>query len=266
MNNLILNQYRSGSGYKDVIGQLYHFPKRYLNAMSSLPSNFIYYEPRDGGSQLYFGTGIIRSVCEDTEEADHYYAELSDYQPFQPSVNFYDGPNEKSWESWKNMRNSVHRIEGNTFNSLLAAGKLFPIEASHEWVSNADLLRKSVSAEISKLKKDPTLLRKIQKNIEVFERPNHITNAVKKTRGYKCQLCGTDGFGMKNGRKYCEVHHLFHLSVNPPPECLEATHVVVLCATCHRRMHYANVGIPERHATGWMVNIDGINQFLPYIR
>jgi predicted HNH restriction endonuclease len=55
---------------------------------------------------------------------------------------------------------------------------------------------------------------------------------------------------MRNGRRYCEVHHLFHLSTYPPPECLEPFYLVVLCATCHRRMHYAAVGEPTRLQDG----------------
>jgi hypothetical protein len=63
---------------------------------------------------------------------------------------------------------------------------------------------------------------------------------------------------MRNGRRYCEVHHLFHLSTSPPAECLQPFYVVVLCATCHRRMHYAAVGEPERREDGWTVAVDGV--------
>src|SRR5262249_10192780 len=76
------------------------------------------------------------------------------------------------------------------------------------------------------------------------------------TRGTTCQLCGEFGFVKRNGMRYCEVHHLFHLSKNPPPNCLAPEYLVVLCATCHRRMHYADVGEPERHTDGWRVGVD----------
>ena len=60
----------------------------------------------------------------------------------------------------------------------------------------------------------------------------------------------------RNGNRYCEVHHLFHLSKNPPPACLGPEYLVVLCATCHRRIHYAIVSDPLRTANGWRVRID----------
>jgi putative restriction endonuclease len=75
VSHLILNQYRQSSGYKDVVGRLYHFPKRYLKAFPELPSAFVYYEPREGGEQVYFGTGKILSVYEDTEDVGHAYAD-----------------------------------------------------------------------------------------------------------------------------------------------------------------------------------------------
>jgi hypothetical protein len=61
---------------------------------------------------------------------------------------------------------------------------------------------------------------------------------------------------MRNGQRYCEAHHLFHLSKNPPPECLGPEYLVVLCATCHRRMHYADVGEPVRQGQAWQVRVD----------
>jgi len=38
---------------------------------------------------------------------------------------------------------------------------------------------------------------------------------------------------------------------------LAPEYLVVLCATCHRRMHYANVGEPIRDNKGWRVCVDG---------
>ena len=88
-----------------------------------------------------------------------------------------------------------------------------------------------------------------------------MTNAVKEDRGHRCQLCGYPGFRKSNGRQYCEVHHLFHLAKKPPAECLTSGYVVVLCATCHRRMHYASVGDPKRSESGWTVNVDNVDVY-----
>jgi len=102
----------------------------------------------------------------------------------------------------------------------------------------------------------PESLRKLQLVLRVYERPSPITRYVKRTRGTTCQLCGALGFVKKSGKRYCEVHHLFHLSRNPPPKCLAPEYLVVLCATCHRRMHYADVGVPIREGDKWCVKID----------
>jgi hypothetical protein len=121
---------------------------------------------------------------------------------------------------------------------------------------------KTLRAELSALQrpqqpKTPDTLKKIQKVLKACERPSSITRYVKRTRGSMCQLCGFEGFRMRNGKLYCEVHHLFHLSKNPPPMCLGPEYLIVLCATCHRRMHYADVGEPRREETGWRVSVDG---------
>ena len=55
----------------------------------------------------------------------------------------------------------------------------------------------------------------------------------------------------RDGSRYRGVHHLFHLAYDPPADCLSPEYVVVLCANCHRRMHYADVGIPEATNDGW---------------
>ena len=102
----------------------------------------------------------------------------------------------------------------------------------------------------------PESLRQIQRVLKTYERPSPITRYVKRTRGTTCQLCGELGFVKRNGMRYCEVHHLFHLSKNPPAKCLAPEYLLVLCATCHRRMHYADVGEPERQGTGWRVRVD----------
>ncbi len=103
----------------------------------------------------------------------------------------------------------------------------------------------------------PKALRRFVRILEAFERPSPITRYVKNTRGRTCQLCGDLGFVMRNGQRYCEAHHVFQLSKNPPPECLAPEYLVILCATCHRRMHYAKVGEPVQIPGGWRVVVDG---------
>lgn len=104
--------------------------------------------------------------------------------------------------------------------------------------------------------KTPATLKRVQRILKCYERPSAITRYVKRTRGSTCQLCEEPGFVMRNGQRYCEAHHLFHLSKNPPPACLGPEYLVILCATCHRRMHYADTGEPVRQGQAWRVRVD----------
>ena len=106
--------------------------------------------------------------------------------------------------------------------------------------------------------KTPKTLRQIRRFITAYERPKSITDYVKRMREpiATCQLCNELGFVKRDGERYCEVHHLFQLSKQPPADCLSPEYLVILCGSCHRRMHYANVGEPKRTNDGWIVCID----------
>lgn len=264
MTFLILNQYRKGSGYKDVIGRHYHFPDRYLKAFSDLPSQFIYYEPREGGEQVYFGSGKVLSVYDDTEDVGHAYAEIGAYEEFGTPVDFYAGePTNGTWEPSKTMRNSVRRVPVELFHGILRSGGVEPI--SETLTVPLESVPESLNRELASYpgpgKRATHVLRRIKRILETYERPSAITNLVKKRRGDSCQLCGTPGFLKRDGGRYCEVHHLFHLVGDPPEGCLSPEYLVVLCATCHRRMHYAKVGIPRRTEGGWQLDMDGTDVF-----
>jgi len=256
---LILNQYRNGSGYKDVVGKLYHFPLRYLKALSELPSPFIYYEPREGGGQIYFGTGKITSVYEDTEDVGHAFAEIGEFREFPTAVDFYSAPGNGTWENAKTMRNSVRRVETTVFDDILKAGGIVPdVSAPPETsVSAVEDLQHELRSLPGPGKRAVPILRRIRRILESYERPSAITNLVKRTRGDSCQLCASRGFLKRDSNRYCEVHHLFHLAKDPPSECLSPEYLVVLCANCHRKMHYGDVGNPSAVPNGWKITIEG---------
>lgn len=261
MNYLILNQYRNGSGYKDSLGELYHLPNRFLNACSALPSYFIYYEPRTGGEQVYFGYGVITSIYEDTEDEKHSYAELREYKSFDAPLSFYK-ENGDTWEPAKTMRNSVRKLSQERFLDILsAAGIDQPIKLAPEYNSWTSEFTQELKGYPGPGKRSAPVLKRIKRLLETYERPSAITNALKKSRGDQCQLCGIRGFLKRDGKPYCEVHHLFHLAKDPPPDCLRPEYLVVLCANCHRRMHYAKVKLPVATHNGWIVNIDGVDVF-----
>lgn len=257
MKYLVLNQYREGSSYKDTVGKLYHFPVRYRRCFSELPSPFVYYEPREGGQQVYFGTGSIFSVYEDTEDVGHAYAEVHDYESFPSPLDFYSKPEGRTWEDPKTMRNSVRTVTEELFQTLLVgAGVTYKSPTVVEHESQLENLQRELNSFPPPGKRNPIVLRRIRRILESYERPSAVTNYVKRTRGDRCQLCRTNGFLKRDGNRYCEIHHLFHLATDPPVECLSPEYLVVLCATCHRRMHYAEVSQPMRVPEGWRLRID----------
>jgi hypothetical protein len=257
---VVLNQYRRLSGYKDVVGERYHLPNRYLKALGHVPQPFLYYEPRVGGKQVYFGTGIVRAITPDSEDTSHSYADIDSYRKFVNPVSHFSGPNAKSWEPASMMQRSVRPILSELFDQMVRAGGLEPEPAG---AAIPTLYEDRLRAMLEELqgRTDPPSLRKKRRILEAYERPSWVTNLVKTHRGDTCQLCSTRGFVKRDGQRYCEVHHLFHLSEVPPDHCLGPEYVVVLCATCHRRLHYAKVGQPRRVEAGWEIEIDGAIAF-----
>ncbi|MDU6359779.1 HNH endonuclease [Zhenhengia yiwuensis] len=98
--------------------------------------------------------------------------------------------------------------------------------------------------------------------IKQIQRPSSIRNAVIKLKGTTCQICGEEGFEKKNGSKYCEVHHMLELSKGATGT-LQSWNLVVLCPTCHKKLHYAKdveISILEDSKTGnecWQILLEG---------
>ena len=88
--------------YKDLPEDRYHFPRTYLNYVQQAVGDYIvYYEPRRssaelssrGGRQSYFGAARVKSVIEDTDMQNHYFAiiDRTTYLDFDTPVPFQEG-------------------------------------------------------------------------------------------------------------------------------------------------------------------------------
>ena len=86
--------------YDDLPEQRYHFPRTYLRQVEAARGDWIvYYEPRrpsgdlmkTGGRQAYFATARIIDIIEDPSKADHFYALVHDFLPFDHVVSFKEG-------------------------------------------------------------------------------------------------------------------------------------------------------------------------------
>ncbi len=130
-NSLILTQYREDSQYNDFIGKFYHFPatekKNYLNQFANLPIEIIYYEPDKKGAGVFYGYGkITKQPFEDKREPNHYFVEISDYQPFAKPVNFKNENGEVLEKlhntAFYNYNNAVRRITPKFLDELCLDG------------------------------------------------------------------------------------------------------------------------------------------------
>ena len=71
----------------------------------------------------------------------------------------------------------------------------------------------------------------------LIDRGSSISKALKSLLGAKCQICGWEGFEKRNGDNFIEAHHITQLSEKTQGSlCTE--NVVLLCANCHREVHY----------------------------
>ena len=93
-----------------------------------------------------------------------------------------------------------------------------------------------------------------EKIVRTIQRPSALSNAIKKKNGYTCMLCKYPGFYKKGGEKYAETHHMMELN-QLAPKTLQSWNVIVVCPTCHRKLHYGNTKT-EFLDPGWKINID----------
>ncbi len=153
------------------------------------------------------------------------------------------------------MRNSVRSVDKSVFEGILKSagfGDELPLALSPQQSNFASLY------ETAK----PELRRFLAAR---YERPNRVTKFVKERLGATCQICGLDGFLMRNGKAYCEVHHLFHLAKRLPGS-LSPSQLIVVCSTCHRKLHYTPTTDPVEVDGIWVFDLCGRQVSIPVFK
>lgn len=153
------------------------------------------------------------------------------------------------------MRNSVRPIGKTLFDKILNSagfGEELPVVLSLAPSSLASLYEQA----------KPELRRFLAGR---YERPSRVTKLVKDRLGPACQICGFGGFLMRNGNRYCEVHHLFHLAKKLPGS-LSPSQLVIVCATCHRKLHYGWATEPVEASGRWLFELCGQDVSIPIFK
>ncbi|TLD40636.1 MAG: hypothetical protein JETT_3099 [Candidatus Jettenia ecosi] len=99
-----------------------------------------------------------------------------------------------------------------------------------------------------------------EKVVKQIQRPSDLRIAILDARGTKCQLCEYPGFTKKDGGIYAETHHMIELN-KQATKTLQSWNVLVLCPTCHMKMHYAKVHY-EPFGKGWRIILDGEDRII----
>ncbi len=114
-----------------------------------------------------------------------------------------------------------------------------------------------IKAELAKLNKEFSSSTPERKEYtsERIERNQRVVGLLKKSHPKKCQICEIEHFITKTRERYCEVHHIVELSKGGS----QATdNCLVICPTCHRKMHRANVVIKEKNDNALEITINGV--------
>ena len=208
----------------------------------------------------------IYAVCEVESEAfggkganDEFWSDGEGREPGWPTVNI------RYIRKYRHRPLTIERLraERPDVSPLLLSGfqgASFPIPAS-DFHAVMELLQEDIDELVAASQESDessemlaTLEKKyIHASPEVKERVSRyiergtVGALVKKTLGFKCQVCdalGREPFGFfkKNGEPYVEAHHVMPVSTREVG-ALAASNIMVLCANHHRQMHYGGIEV-----------------------
>jgi 5-methylcytosine-specific restriction endonuclease McrA len=173
-----------------------------------------------------------------------------------------------------NIRNNVLRLNSRKSMSVSAYYNAFDLLDISETQATSYVVETDVSYHVQDnddvdwagIQKKVYLFNEQYENIvphkrrvisEQVARPNIVTDYLKQLRDYVCQLCGEQGFMQRNGTRYIEAHHITELHrLIPGSYCSD--NIVIVCATCHRKLHYADVRYESLDAKHIRVSINGV--------
>ena len=100
--------------------------------------------------------------------------------------------------------------------------------------SKEEIIQKIKQLDHSTSRNGPKITH-VARNKNEYQRFKGIVIELRQLHPEKCQVCSMKHFEKKRG-VYCEVHHLVAWSESQDDN---SNNLVVVCATCHRKFHYA---------------------------
>lgn len=89
-----------------------------------------------------------------------------------------------------------------------------------------------------------------------FDRPSQIRTDLISIVGTDCQVCGVTAFPTEGGGSYVEAHHLDELArQNPGNLCTD--NVLIVCPTCHAKLHHAKKLVKALPDDSVLINLAG---------
>ena len=144
---------------------------------------------------------------------------------------------------------SENELENNS--EISESQGLYDVDADIELSNIKDYI-----SEFNKKYRNATPRKRISIS-EQIARPNAITDFLKRFQNYTCQICGEAGFLQNNGKNYVETHHIVELhKFIPGSYCSD--NIVVVCATCHKKLHYALVNYVSVDERQIVLKINGV--------
>lgn len=168
------------------------------------------------------------------------------------NANINSSYNKEMWNKLLSGRPKFSSLENNNIGERYDLGGITTEEIILEVIENQNpnllkdyyelnrdkfTIEEEIERDLSELVSEEESEQK-QVIISRLKRNNGLVRELKE-RYKKCQLCGFT-FKKKDGKNYVEIHHIIPLSKKGIDK---KKNTLVLCANCHRKMHFADVSL-----------------------
>lgn len=221
--------------YDDLPEQRYHFPSMYLNQVQHAAGDFIvYYEPRRseanlssrGGRQAYWAAARISEIVRDSRQADHYYAVIADFVPFDSPVPFRRGA--------VYFESALRKPDGSTNKGAFGRAVRDLPDGEFEAILRAGFAETLAPAEDSRmpgLAEEPAIFERPIVE-QVLLRPMRDRAFALAVRGAYNSTCAVTGLRLINGggRPEIDAAHIRPVAESGPDSVRNG---IALCKTVH---------------------------------